>query len=565
MIIRDSEKIPECDTMTTKNKIGLKSILSQKTVFLHSAILCLAFSNFFHADLAQSDEDRGMSIVSKDGKRVGEYEGSYALLIGNSSYANGWSDLQSVILEMKKVKQVLELQGFLVEYHTNLKSSELAIAYESFIKRYGYDSNNRLLLYYSGHGFSRNNGTKGYLVPTDAPDPNIDERGFLRGALSMSRIMSLAREMEAKHGLFLFDSCFSGSIFKSRSLSTRTGYISRLTAEPVRQFITSGSAGEKVPAKSVFTPAFVDGISHGLADLNKDGYVTGTELGLFLQETVTQFLPQTPQFGKINDYELSRGDFVLSVPSNSQSSGRKDLKTFLSALEMESKSEQSAKATAQDIMKVLEMRKSFEDVDNFEAEGENSLLENRSAWRYFLDLYAVDLPGLELDDELRSIATARIASIDQAINALEKAQSSLPQIVAAKSLPSIEDQKNRDYISEMEASFAKISPTDLQELQTFLVNYRREIPFMSLDDELRTSATRMISAIELKVSAKKIVENHKPHRKSSLETIAIVNQLELEGLRIPSFFLKTKDENFERGLSYFNNGLYPKAIESFSN
>ncbi len=72
--------------------------------------------------------------------------------------------------------------------------------------------------------------------------------------------------------------------FKSRSLPTRARYISRITAEPVRQFITSGSAGEEVPANSVFTPAFVDAIEHGLADLNQDGYITGTELGLFLKK-----------------------------------------------------------------------------------------------------------------------------------------------------------------------------------------------------------------------------------------------------------------------------------------
>jgi hypothetical protein len=88
-------------------------------------------------------------------------------------------------------------------------------------------------------------------------------------------------------------------------------HISMLTAEPVRQFITAGSAGEAVPANSVFTPAFIDGLAHGLADLDKDGYITGTELGVYLQGRVPLHVKQTPQFGKINDYELSRGDFVF--------------------------------------------------------------------------------------------------------------------------------------------------------------------------------------------------------------------------------------------------------------
>lgn len=129
----------------------------------------------------------------------------------------------------------------------------------------------------------------------------------------MSQILAWARQIEAKHALFLFDSCFSGTVFKQKSLPPVPPHISMLTARPVRQFITAGSAGEAVPANSVFTPAFIDGLEHRLADLDKDGYITGTELGVYLQGKVPQHVRQTPQFGKIIDYELSRGDFVFPL------------------------------------------------------------------------------------------------------------------------------------------------------------------------------------------------------------------------------------------------------------
>jgi tetratricopeptide (TPR) repeat protein len=374
-----------------------------------------------------SAPSRGVTLISEHGERIGGYGGSYALLISNSVYSQGWSTLESVPTEMDSVQKALESQGFKVTRFTDLNSEDLADAYEDFVERYGYDSNNRLVLFFSGHGFSRNNGTKGYLVPTDAPNPAADEKGFLRSALPMSRLLSLAREMEAKHGLFLFDSCFSGSIFKSRSLPTRARYISRITAEPVRQFITSGSAGEEVPANSVFTPAFVDAIEHGLADLNQDGYITGTELGLFLQETVTQFLPQTPQFGKINDYDLSRGDFVFKVDER-QSSTTKDLRAFLSELQSKSKAEPIEAKRPEDVKKSREMEQNFRDIEGLVLGDALSLEDKHAAWSYFLSIYSEDLIGIDIDDKLRSLANDKIATIERDQSDLKNMKLALEQL-----------------------------------------------------------------------------------------------------------------------------------------
>jgi len=57
-----------------------------------------------------------------------------------------------------------------------------------------------------------------------------------------------------------------------------------------------------------------------VGDLNGDGYVSGTELGLYLQEKVPQHSNQNPQYGKIKDYELTRGDFIFALRSSSHPS-----------------------------------------------------------------------------------------------------------------------------------------------------------------------------------------------------------------------------------------------------
>lgn len=263
------------------------------------------------SDGAQASTRGSLAIETRKGEQVGLYTGSYALLIGVSDYTEGWPKLEQVPGELARVEQVLKRQGFQVETILDPDSEDLEDGIQDFIDHYGYAKGNRLLIFYSGHGHTMNNGRRGYLVPVDAPDPRDHPVNFKRRALDMNQILAWCRQMDAKHALFLFDSCFSGTIFKQKDLPQQPAHITRLTSRPVRQFITAGSAGEPVPARSTFTPAFVDAIEHGLADLNKDSYVSGTELGLYLQNLVPDYSRQSPQYGKIRDYELSRGDFIF--------------------------------------------------------------------------------------------------------------------------------------------------------------------------------------------------------------------------------------------------------------
>ena len=269
---------------------------------------------FLYPLILHAENGRGIDIVIKDskGKQVGMYKGSHALVIGVSDYKAGWQDLESIPNEIDKVEEALNKQGFNIVKVMNPDSDSLENAFKGFIDKYGYDEQNRLLFFYSGHGYTRKDGKKGYLVPVDAPDPNDDDKGFVRKSLNMSQIVTWARNIEAKHALFLFDSCFSGTIFKTKSKAVPR-HISHLTSRPVRQFISAGSAGEEVPATSIFVPSFVRGLD-GEADIDEDGYITGTELGSYLYKKVLYYdAGQTPQYGKIRDPELDEGDFVFAL------------------------------------------------------------------------------------------------------------------------------------------------------------------------------------------------------------------------------------------------------------
>ena len=260
-----------------------------------------------------------VTIRDRTGQQVGLYTASYALVIGASAYAH-WPLLPGVQQDVREVTAVLQAQGFQVELVSDPTRDAWQSAFESFIARYGQQENNRLLIYFAGHGHTMKlayGAEMGYIVPVDAPHPQRDSAGFLAKALDMHLIENYARRIQAKHVLFLFDSCFSGTVFSlSRAIPE---YIQYKTSEPVRQFITSGSANEQVPDISIFWQQLVAGLQ-GEADTDRDGYVTGAELGEFLQKRVVNYSNNTqhPQYGKLRDPYLDKGDFVFLVSASPQ-------------------------------------------------------------------------------------------------------------------------------------------------------------------------------------------------------------------------------------------------------
>lgn len=239
------------------------------------------------------------------------YDKSYALVIGVSQYTN-WNSLPGVKIDVSLVSKALERQGFDVQIVMDPTRTGFDETMRKFISDYGLSPKNRLLIYFAGHGHTittPDNRKLGYIVPSDAALPE-DLSSFLNKAISMQEIMVYAKQIQSNHAIFLFDSCFSGSLF--RGDEDTPDLISSELAKPVRQFITAGNENQQVPDDSIFRQQFISGIE-GKADLNKDGYVIGSELGRFLEKTVASYSnkSQTPIYGKINDSALDKGDFIF--------------------------------------------------------------------------------------------------------------------------------------------------------------------------------------------------------------------------------------------------------------
>jgi peptidyl-dipeptidase A len=257
----------------------------------------------------------GLRLRLRGGRQIQLYSESHALVIGASRYVE-WPLLPGVRDDIVAVQKALEKNGFDVRTVEDPTAKALDEALNAFQRDYGQDPSARLLIYFAGHGHtlksSEGRDLGGYIVAVDAPKP--DHRGaFKEKAMSFAEIVLYAKELEAKHVLFVFDSCFSGSLLNiSRAVPE---HISEKTAKPVRQFITAGSADQTVLDTGLFRRHFVDGLN-GDADTDSDSYVTASELGEFLQKKVTNYTraAQTPQYGKILDPDLDKGDVVFEVP-----------------------------------------------------------------------------------------------------------------------------------------------------------------------------------------------------------------------------------------------------------
>ena len=267
---------------------------------------------------------RGLSVTLRAGERADSpmagrvklYDSSHALVIGIDRYTAGWPDLKMAVADARAVADELEQRGFEVTLKLNVTARELSEALKEFFVIQGAEMNARLLLWYAGHGQTIDG--EGFLVPADAP-PATDPT-FKVKALHLRDFEGLVRLADAKHVMSIFDSCFAGTIFSARA-GAAPASITRKTILPVRQFQTSGDAGQLVRDDGSFREHFLRAIRGGeRADVNGDGYVTGDELALFLSQSMTALTEaaQTPLAGRLHDIRFNQGDFVFALPEGAR-------------------------------------------------------------------------------------------------------------------------------------------------------------------------------------------------------------------------------------------------------
>jgi hypothetical protein len=164
----------------------------------------------------------------------------------------------------------------------------------------------------------------------------------------------------------------------------------------------------------------------GEADANGDGYVTGTELGEFLQDNVINYSKgaQHPQYGKIRHPLLDKGDFVFQLPSVDVSvpppaPAPPGADFSIKDLEERAREEEANKAAWQDWLG--KMKGAYQEASEF-GKGEGAPGQKAEAWGRFLRAFAEDDPYDQQDEQMRKEAQEQIAAWKREAGRVEQAK-----------------------------------------------------------------------------------------------------------------------------------------------
>jgi uncharacterized caspase-like protein len=209
-----------------------------------------------------------------------------------------------------------------VEIMLNPTVSQLRDRMREFLLGKWNMPNERLFIYYAGHGFtdfnqaSRENN--GYITGSDTPRYDLNPQQAIANAVPFTEIDSWSLQTRARHVLMVFDSCFSGTLFQTMGPEEELRRkdldgIRRMLGQPIRYYITSGRKEEEVTADSTFATLLLRGLVKGEADFFHQGLVSADELGIYLSREVPKYSArsQTPQFSHIANAKLSEGQFFF--------------------------------------------------------------------------------------------------------------------------------------------------------------------------------------------------------------------------------------------------------------
>jgi len=392
----------------------------KKGTGMNNKILVFIIFSILLSSLSLSDQ-RGMKRVwTSEGNEIALYKGSYALVVGNGNYSAGWDPLPGATRDAEDVAEVLKKNGFMVTLLKNANKSTFLSYLGDFTYKYGQEENNQLLFYYAGHGHTvpLSSGEElGYIVMVDSPLPLKDPQSFDSKSVDMQYLITQCKKINSKHVLFMFDCCFSGTVLNVRNIVTPPA-ITDVIRYPVRQFITAGRGDEPVPDRSYFKELFLDLLEGRREEPHRDGYLTGEELGYFLKVNVPLYNEtQHPQYGKIRDPNLDKGDFVfvldkarpieveVKIPPPPPETTGVDVTSIKKAAE-ERDNVKSQWESWQE-----RMRSDFSEIDEIDKSTAYTKEEKKQAWMKYLESYKADNPFSDEDEQMRQRAAQRIKEL----------------------------------------------------------------------------------------------------------------------------------------------------------
>jgi hypothetical protein len=236
----------------------------------------------------------------------------YALVIGNSDYRY-MTGLTTPTNDAQSVADLLEKHyGFKVKTLLDATSDEIMRTLDNYT--IDLKENDRLLIYYAGHGGTRNGPPeRAFWLGVDA-DPRTQT-----GWISSEFISDKIKQIAAKHVLLVSDSCFSASITHPTTTTVRRDLNEQRFQiqwnRRARMVLTSGQNTPVVDGSgdrnhSLFAQAFLAVLRQN--DHVMSGEMLSYELGSrMLPEANRMGLKQTPTYTSLQDSNHDYGDFFF--------------------------------------------------------------------------------------------------------------------------------------------------------------------------------------------------------------------------------------------------------------
>ena len=270
-----------------------------------------------------------------------EFVRNLAVVIGINQYQNGIQPLNTAVQDAHKLADILQTHHHYQLIHPTAESGGPILDGDATLlqlrdlftqtlpKQVQPNQSDRLLIYFAGHGITRqvdDQGPQGFLVPQDA---DINNPSSL---LSMGELYKALNQLECRHLLVILDCCFAGMF---RWASTRKvvlvpetihwEHYHRFIKYPAWQVITSAAhnqealdyldnrSTDKEDNHSPFAQALFEGLLAQKADLVPDGVITSAELYIYLREYVEKHSKeqQTPGFWPLSKHD--RGEYIFQI------------------------------------------------------------------------------------------------------------------------------------------------------------------------------------------------------------------------------------------------------------
>ena len=162
---------------------------------------------------------RGEILTEKDEEQViGNYN---ALLFSVENYNDEKiPDLSGPLSDVKRFEVLLsDKYGFASNQISVIADPSRSDILEALIeKRKTLKKEDNLIVFFGGHGLWNQDSLMGYWLPSDY------QSGDLGTGVANSELKKILEDIKSKHILLISDACYSGSIFKGRSLNDLDGF-----------------------------------------------------------------------------------------------------------------------------------------------------------------------------------------------------------------------------------------------------------------------------------------------------------------------------------------------------